>query len=99
MKPIKKTRIIEYWDCGENEHNHKNKHTAESCIARRPKGTKKRLTRDYLMEMLRLKNAGENMSAIARQQGKSVSTVMRAARKAERILNYEERTGLRWGDD
>ena len=36
FNPIKKTKIVEYWDCGNKKHNHRHEKFAISCMERAP---------------------------------------------------------------
>jgi hypothetical protein len=90
-KPIKKSELVWYWDCGDELHRHRKEGTAELCIARRKNRSAAALADkpehwgpDGHAKVLSMFRAGMRKSDLARRFRVSPSRITEIIKTAER---------------
>lgn len=96
MKPIKKTKIVqlEYWDCGDIDHNHNSEDSAQNCIDKREKILPSfdfiKWTKEKYAEVLKEYRGGVRKYDLAKKLGISSERMRQVITKAEKL----DRLGL-----
>jgi DNA-directed RNA polymerase alpha subunit len=92
MKPKLKTKIVrvEYWDCGNPDHRHKNKDVALACIEKREARTTlstgaRKWTNEAYSAVLAEHRAGSRQCDLAKSLGLSPESVRKILAKAEQL--------------
>ncbi len=91
MKPVKKTRvvIVEYWDCGMEDHGHKTRAVAENCIHKQATDKSYRRWDDAALRQVLLESrSGISPRDLSSKYAVSRERIYQVIRKAERRERY-----------
>ena len=86
MKPVLKTIKVQYWSCGDDSHNHKDKASAHRCIVQKERKSKYLIvwTDEKLSEILKFHADGESKFELSKRYDVSIVRINQVLWKANK---------------